>query len=300
MQPCASFAQFYRTCSDSSRRELLMDECIACVDNAVSHIRSAWSGQPRVLVMAGTGLSDCAGFVAEEVSLLYKEIPGFPLATVESHKGRLLCGDVSGTKVLVMQGRFHLYEGYSPWEVTLPIRVARALGADTLVVTNASGGLNPTFKEGSVMVIRDHLNLTGENPLAGPNVDAWGLRFPAMIHAYDTFLADTALAEASNMGIPVCDGVYAGLKGPSLETPAEMRWLKTIGADSVGFSTVMETIAANHAGMKTLGLSMITNINDPDNPEEATVEKVLATAEKAMPGFERLLRQVIGKLGDRA
>ncbi|BCS99072.1 purine nucleoside phosphorylase [Desulfoluna limicola] len=277
-----------------------MDECITRVDHAVSHIKASWPVQPRILLMAGTGLSDCAGFVDEEASFLYEDIPGFPLATVESHKGRLLCGDVSGTKVLVMQGRFHLYEGYSPGEVTLPIRVARALGAGTLIVTNASGGLNPTFKQGSLMVIRDHLNLTGENPLAGPNVDAWGLRFPAMIHAYDTSLADTALSEATNMGIPVCEGVYAGLRGPSLETPAEMRWLKTIGADSVGFSTVMETIAATHAGMKTLGLSMITNINDPDNPEEATVEKVLATADKAMPGLERLLRQVIGKLGDRA
>lgn len=270
-----------------------MDDCVMRVEKAVSYIRSAWPQRPRVLIMAGTGLSDCVGFVSEEASLVYKDIPGFPLATVTSHKGRLLCGDVSGTKVLVMQGRFHLYEGYSPQEVTLPIRVARALGAEILIVTNAAGGLNPTFKEGSIMVIRDHLNLTGENPLAGPNIDAWGIRFPAMIHAYPKNLADTALAQAQKMGIFVCEGVYAGLKGPSLETPAEMRWLKAMGADCVGFSTVMEVIAANHAGMKTLGLSMITNINDPDNPEEATVEKVLATADKAASGLERLLKQII-------
>ncbi|WP_300667833.1 purine-nucleoside phosphorylase [Desulfoluna sp.] len=274
-----------------------MNDDLLRVERAVSYIRSFWPHEPGVLIMAGTGLSDCAGFVSEETSLLYREIPGFPASTVESHKGCLLCGKASGTAVMVMQGRFHLYEGYSPWEVTFPVRVARALGAETLIVTNAAGGLNPSFKEGSLMVIRDHLNLTGENPLVGSNNDAWGLRFPSMIHAYSPPLADMALAEANRMNIPVCDGVYAGLKGPSLETPAEMRWLKTIGADCVGFSTVMETLAATHAGMHTLGLSLITNINDPDNPEEATVEKVLAVAERARPGLEGVLEGVMGRIG---
>jgi len=251
-----------------------------------------------MLIMAGTGLSDCAGFVSEEAVLMYGEIPGFPLSTVESHAGRLLCGDVSGTPVMVMQGRFHLYEGYSPGDVTLPIRVARILGAQTLIVTNAAGGLNPTFKEGRIMVIRDHLNLTGENPLVGPNDNALGLRFPSMTHAYSAHLSLRALDAAKKMEVPVCEGVYAGLKGPSLETPAEMRWLQTIGADCVGFSTVMEVIAANHAGMDTLGLSLITNLNDPDNPEDTSVEKVLAVAEKARPGLEGVLEKVIGKAGE--
>ncbi|VVS93860.1 purine-nucleoside phosphorylase [Desulfoluna spongiiphila] len=276
-----------------------MDESTTRLDRAAEYIRSRWSRKPEILIMAGTGLSDCAGFVSEEASLMYGEIPGFPLSTVESHTGCLLCGDVSGTPVMVMQGRFHLYEGYTAREVTFPIRVARFLGARTLIVTNAAGGLNPTFKEGGIMVIQDHLNLTGENPLVGPNNDDWGLRFPSMIHAYNRDLSDMAFAEARNMGVPVCRGVYGGLKGPSLETPAEMRWLRTIGADCVGFSTVMEVIAATHAGMNTLGLSLITNINDPDNPEEATVEKVLAVAEKARPGFEKVLKQVIGRSGHR-
>lgn len=272
-----------------------MDESTARLTEAAAHIRSRWPKTPDILIMAGTGLSDCTGFVSEEASLMYGEIPGFPLATVESHAGCLLCGDASGTPVMVMQGRFHLYEGYTAREVTFPIRVARALGARTLIVTNAAGGLNPTFKEGSLMVIRDHLNLTGENPLVGPNNDDWGLRFPSMIHAYNRDLSDAAFAMARDLDVPVCQGVYAGLMGPSLETPAEMRWLRTIGADCVGFSTVMEVIAATHAGMSTLGLSLITNINDPDNPEEATVEKVLAVAEKAQPGFEMVLKQVIGQ-----
>lgn len=270
-----------------------MNEDIKRVERAVSSIRACWAREPDVLIMTGTGLSDCAGFVSEEAGLAYGEIPGFPLSTAISHKGRLLCGDVAGTAVVVMQGRFHLYEGYSPREVTFPIRVARALGARTLVVTNAAGGLNPAFGQGDIMVIRDHLNLTGENPLAGPNNDAWGLRFPSMIRAYSKPLAALALGGAGPGHVRMCQGVYAGLKGPSLETPAEMRWLKAMGADCVGFSTVMEVIAATHAGMQTLGLSLITNINDPDHPEETTVEKVLAVAERARPRLEKVLEKVI-------
>ncbi len=274
-----------------------MNEHITRIEWAVSSIRAAWPHSPDLLILAGTGLSDCAGFVTEEVSLLYKDIPGFPEATVASHKGALLCGNLSGIKVMVMQGRFHLYEGYSPMEVTLPIRVARALGAHTLIVTNASGALNLSFPKGGLMVIRDHLNFTGENPLVGAHIDAWGLRFPAMIHTYDRDLSDAALATAHDMGLAVCEGVYAGLKGPSLETPAEMRWLKGSGADCVGFSTVMETIAAHHAGMRILGLSMITNMNDPESPDGATMEEVLSVAERARPGLERLLEAMVRRVG---
>jgi purine-nucleoside phosphorylase len=199
---------------------------------------------------------------------------------------------------MAMQGRFHLYEGYSPAEVTFPIRVMQALGVRRLIVTNAAGGLNPAFRPGDMMLITDHINLPGENPLTGPNVDLWGLRFPDMSQAYDRKLIALAEKAAKTAGIPIRKGVYVGLKGPSMETPAETRFLKSAGAEAVGFSTVHEVIAAVHGGMQVLGISIITNVNDPDRPVPAALEDIIAIARRATPSLEKLLEGIMRHLDD--
>jgi purine-nucleoside phosphorylase len=247
-------------------------------------------------ILTGTGLGDSADSMTQTAAFDYKDIPHFPVSTVQSHKGRLLVGDMGGKTVAVMQGRFHLYEGYSPREVAFPIRVMQELGAKTLIVSNAAGGFNPTFRSGDIMIITDHINLTGENPLIGPNEDAWGLRFPDMIQVYDRGLSALAEQGAESIGIRLHQGVYAGLKGPSLETPAEVRFLKIIGADAVGLSTIQEVIAAVHARMRILGLSIITNVNDPDNPVPTTVEEVIAVANQAAPRLEKIIRYVMERM----
>jgi purine-nucleoside phosphorylase len=251
---------------------------------------------PLIGFLTGTGLSDTLDDLDPLVVFNYSELPNFPVSTVESHKGKLIYGTLSGKPLLMMQGRFHLYEGYSPEEVTFPIRVMQELGVRTLILSNAAGGINLNFSAGDIMIIRDHINLTGKNPLAGSNEAAWGLRFPDMSRVYDPGLIDLAGNIALQYRIPVQTGVYAGLPGPSLETPAETRFLKLIGADAVGFSTVMEAIAGVHAGMKILGISLITNINDPDKPVETTLESVLKTAETSLEPLKRLLTHVISSL----
>ncbi len=256
-------------------------------------IRSNAPTRPIVGILMGTGLGESLSSLEIRATWGYESLPHFPVSTVESHSGRLLAGTLSGKEVIAMQGRFHLYEGYSPQEVTFPIRVMQELGVETLIVTNAAGGLNLSFDSGDIMVIRDHINLTGENPLVGPNEDSWGLRFPHMIEAYDKNLGDAATAAGKRLGMDIREGVYTGLKGPSLETPAEMRYLRRIGGDAVGFSTIMEVIAGRHAGMRVLGLSMVTNINDPDNPEPATLEGVIGAAEKSAPDLDRLIQAAV-------
>jgi purine-nucleoside phosphorylase len=251
---------------------------------------------PLIGFLTGTGLSDTLDGLYPLARFNYSELPNFPVSTVESHRGKLIYGTLSGRPLLMMQGRFHLYEGYSPEEITFPIRVMQELGVRTLILTNAAGGINLNFSAGDIMIIRDHINLTGKNPLAGPNEEAWGIRFPDMSRAYDPGLIDLAQTIALQCRIPVQTGVYAGLLGPSLETPAETRFLKLIGADAVGFSTVMEAVAGVHAGMKILGISLITNINDPDNPMETTLESVLKTAETSLEPLKRLLTGVISSL----
>lgn len=253
---------------------------------------------PRLGLMTGTGLGESAAFINDPVAIPYNEIPHFPVSTVTSHAGRLLFGDVHGYPLMAMQGRFHLYEGYSPAEVTYPIRVMQALGVQNLLATNAAGGLNPEFTAGEIMVISDHLNLTGCNPLVGPNNDDWGDRFPDMSNAYDAQLRATVQRLAGQSGIKLRQGVYAGLLGPSLETPAEIRYLQRIGADAVGLSTVQETIVAVHAGMRVIGLSIITNTHDPDRPEPATVEDIVAVAKKSAPDLEILIRKVVEHLDE--
>ena len=251
---------------------------------------------PEIGLMTGTGLGESTESMVLSASFEYEDIPNFPMSTVESHIGRLLFGSIQNKPVVAMQGRFHLYEGYSPLEVTFPIRVMQELGVRMLILSNAAGGLDPKFKAGDMMIITDHINLTGGNPLVGSNEDRWGLRFPDMIEAYDKRLATLAQNAGKDIGITLQKGVYAGLKGPSLETPAEIRFLRTIGADAVGFSTIQEVIVAVHAGMQVLGLSTITNTHDPDNPAPATVEDIIDIAKAAAPKLEALIKTVIEEL----
>lgn len=251
---------------------------------------------PEIGFLTGTGLGSSTDSIDVGTALDYREIPNFPVSTVESHSGKLLSGTLAGKFIIAMQGRFHLYEGYSPLEVTFPVRVMQELGVKYLVISNASGGINLEFSAGEIMIITDHINLTGKNPLAGPNVDAWGIRFPDMIDVYDAGLATLAGKVAKANGLRVHGGTYAGLLGPSLETPAETRYLQRIGADAVGFSTVMEAIVGVHAGMKILGLATITNINNPDSPEKATVEEIIKTAGTAAAGVDAVLRGVVERI----
>jgi purine-nucleoside phosphorylase len=263
------------------------------VSEAVSYLRSRVKRQAVIGLMTGSGLGESLAAIDVQDTIDYADIPHFPLPTVESHPGRLVSGILSDRQVIAMQGRFHLYEGYSAQEVTFPVRVMQMLGIRTLILTNAAGGLNLSFQPGDIMVIEDHINLTGENPLAGPNIDDWGPRFPDMTAVYDRQLADLAWKTAASNGWEIRKGVYAGLKGPSLETSAETRFLRQIGADAVGFSTVQEAIAAVHAGMRILGLSIITNINDPDHPTPDTEAGIVAVARSASARLSAIMRLVV-------
>lgn len=248
-------------------------------------------------VIAGTGLGESLEALRVEAVFEYRDIPHFPVSTVQSHYGRLLAGELHGRRILAMQGRFHLYEGYCAKEVTFPIRVMQAMGVHTLVLVNAAGGINPVFRAGDIMLITDHINMTGQNPLLGPNVDQWGPRFPDMTGVYDRRLGQAAAEAAERDGFPLQRGVYVGLAGPSLETPAETRHLRQIGGDAVGFSTVMEAIAGVHAGFRILGLSTITNVNDPDRPEPASVEAIIGVAARAAPRHARIIEALARESG---
>ncbi|MFH1155691.1 MAG: purine-nucleoside phosphorylase [Pseudomonadota bacterium] len=252
--------------------------------------------RPRVGFLTGTGLGNSTAAITVTDRFDCRDLPHFPVSTVVSHSGELLLGTLAGCPVVAMKGRIHLYEGYSPLEVTFPIRVMQSLGVRVLIISNASGGLNLSFVKGDIMVIRDHINLTGLNPLTGPNVDAWGERFPDMTRVYDPGLASLAETAATDAGFTVRKGVYAGLAGPSLETPAETRYLGLMGCDAVGFSTVMEAIAGVHAGMKILGMAVITNVNDPARPEKASVPDIIKTAEQAAAKIGTIAAKVIRTL----
>lgn len=248
---------------------------------------------PAAGILTGTGLAEAVAGLKVSATIPYSDIPHFPPPTAPGHHGRLICGALAGKPILAMQGRFHLYEGYTPVQVAFPIRVMQTLGAKTVILLNAAGGLNSSFETGDIMAITDHINLTGRNPLVGPNEAAWGVRFPDMCAVYDTGLIRRAQAAAAQQGSRFQKGVYAGLLGPSLETPAEIRFLKTIGADAVGLSTVLEAIAAAHGGLRILGLSLITNTHDPDQPQPATLEDVLQVAESAAPKLAGLIAGVL-------
>lgn len=273
-----------------------MSESRSRVLEAVDFINARICKPAVAGIVTGTGLGECAATIQVESSLAYAEIPGFPAATAESHPGRLLAGILQGRQVIILQGRLHLYEGYMPAEITFPVRVLQELGVRRLILTNAAGGLNPAFKPGDIMAIADHINLTGTSPLIGPHEDNWGERFPDMSAAYDRNLMDLAQTAARAQGFSLRQGVYAGLMGPSLETPAEVRFLKIIGADAVGFSTVQEAIAAVQARMRILGLSVITNVHDPDRPVAATAAEIIALAREAAPKLGTVIAAVVGGL----
>ncbi len=267
------------------------------VEECASFLRNTLPFSPDIVIQLGTGLGHFGDKITSVINLPYSKIPHFPQSTVSSHKGNLILGYLGDKKVAVLQGRFHFYEGYSTKEVAFPIRVLSLLGAKTLILTNAAGGLNPLFVPGSIMVMRDHLNFLGENPLRGPNVDSWGPRFPDFSTPYHPGLIKIALDSASRCKIKnVISGVYVCIPGPSLETPAETRWLRESGADAVGMSSVPEIIVARHAGMDVLGLSVVSNVNDPDNFEPILLEDIIATAEAMEPKLEQLLVEIAGQL----
>lgn len=263
------------------------------VFEAVAFVREHTSVVPEVAVVLGSGLSHLADAMEVETALPYWKIPHFPVSTVPGHPGRLLLGKLSGKPVVVMQGRFHYYEGYSMQEVTFGIRVMRFLGAGTLIVSNAAGGVNPEFRPGDLMLIRDHINLMPENPLRGPNDESLGPRFPSMHNAYDRDLRSLIRDLARNMDIPLVEGVYVGLQGPNLETPAEYRMVRILGGDAVGMSTVPEVIVANHMGMRVAGFSVITNVPDFESPRETTHEEVMEVAREAGIRLSRLVEELL-------
>jgi purine-nucleoside phosphorylase len=259
-------------------------------------IKNRIKDAPYIGLLTGTGLGESAESMTIDATISYRDIPHFPVPTVKTHIGRMLAGNMSACPVIAMQGRFHLYEGYNPLEVTYPIRVMRQLGVKILILTNASGGLNPEFTAGDIMLITDHINLTGANPLIGPNEDSWGIRFPDMTRAYNQKLIAMAESLAGSVGMHLQKGIYAGLTGPSLETPAEVKFLQTIGAEAVGFSTVQEVIVAVHSGMRVLALSTITNVHDPQRPVPATVEEIIDVAKGTIPLLETILEGVTKKI----
>jgi purine-nucleoside phosphorylase len=247
-------------------------------------------------IILGTGLGGLADRLQDRSSLSYQDLPFFPHSTVESHPGRLIWGILAGKNVLAMQGRFHLYEGYTPEEIGFPIRVLAALGIKILIIANAAGGLDPTFLPGDVMLIIDQINFTGENPLIGPHLETWGPRFPDMSQVYHPGLKKLAEEAAQDKKIPLRRGVYVGLKGPCLETPAETRFLISMGAQAVGMSTIMEAIVAVQSGMRLLGFSVITNVNRPDSMEPASLASIIQTAQTAEPKLERLIEGVLSRI----
>jgi purine-nucleoside phosphorylase len=266
------------------------------VADAVRAVRARTTLEPDVAVILGTGLGALAEEIRAEVTIPYADIPGFVVPTVESHTGRLLVGTLAGRQVAAMQGRFHRYEGYALRDVTFPVRVLRALGARTLVVSNVSGGMHPLWAAGDLVLLADHINLLADNPLIGPNDDRDGPRFPDLTDAYDPALRALARAVALEQQITLREGVYVAVPGPNLETRAEYRMLRAFGADIVGMSTVPEVIVARQVAMRVLGLSIITDLCLPDALEPASVERILAVARAAEPRLAALVRGVVARL----
>jgi purine-nucleoside phosphorylase len=267
------------------------------IREASEAIRARTEIKPRVAITLGTGLGALADEIEAESVISYEDIPDFPVPTVESHSGRLLLGRLSGQPVVAMQGRFHRYEGYSLQQVAFPVRVMRDLGAEILIVSNACGGMNPMWNVGELMLLADHINLLGDNPLIGPNLDELGPRFPDMSEPYDVELQRLAIEVAMEERITLRRGVYVAVPGPNLETRAEYRFLRMIGADVVGMSTVPEVIAATHGGMKVLGISIITDSCLPDALKPASVEEIIRVAGEAEPKLTLLIKNVVARLG---
>ena len=264
---------------------------------AVAAVRGAGGTRPRVGIVLGTGLGGLADSIEVEASMAYEDLPHFPVSTVESHHGKLLLGTLEGVPVVAMQGRFHRYERYTLRQIAFPIRVMKLLGADTLIVSAACGGMNPLWGPGDLVLLDDHINFIGDSPLTGPNLDELGPRFPDMSVPYDTGLQDMAAAVALAAGTPLRRGVYVAVVGPQLETRAEYRMLRAMGADVVGMSTVPEVIAARHMGMRVLAVAVITDQCLPDALEVADVPTIIATARAAEPKLARVVRGVLRGLG---
>lgn len=266
------------------------------IAEAASFIQSQWGETPEVGIILGTGLGGLAEEIQADKTIPYSEIPHFPVSTVESHSGKLLLGKLEGKKVVAMSGRFHLYEGYTAKQVAFPVYVMKLLGVKTLIVSNAAGGLNPQFERGDVMLIEDHINLLGANPLIGPNDERLGVRFPDMLEPYNHELIALAESAALENGMKTQKGVYVSLAGPNFETRAEYRYLRTIGGDAVGMSTVPEVIAAVHAGIKVLGISIITDMCKPDSLEPVSLDIVIDAARNAEAKMVVLVTAFLNKL----
>ncbi|WP_099222286.1 purine-nucleoside phosphorylase [Listeria costaricensis] len=266
------------------------------VNEAVEKIRQSYQGTPKIGLILGSGLGVLADEITDSVKIPYQEIPHFPVSTVEGHAGQFVFGKLEQKEVVAMQGRFHYYEGYAMEEVTFPVRVMKELGVELLLVTNAAGGVNELYHAGDLMLISDHINFTGTNPLIGRNVDHFGPRFPDMSEAYSLRLREQARKIASDLEIPICEGVYAGFSGPTYETPAEIRMMRTLGADAVGMSTVSEVIIARHAGIEVLGISCITNMAAGILDQPLSHEEVIETTDRVQADFLRYVKALIAQM----
>lgn len=264
---------------------------------AVEYLRKELPFVPKTVLVLGSGLGPLADSLESSRSIPYREIPHFPASTAPGHAGRLVAGRLGGVEILAMQGRFHYYEGHPLERIAFPVRVFRALGAERLVLTNAAGGVNKSFEPGDFMLISDHINLTGQNPLIGANDDALGPRFPDLSRAYDPGLRSLARDAAAARGIPLHEGVYAWFTGPSFETPAEIRMARTLGADAVGMSTVPEAIVAVHCGLAVLGISCITNLAAGILDQPISGEEVLEISERRRPEFTALIEEIVARIG---
>ena len=266
------------------------------IQDATKALQARWTGTPKVGIILGTGLGGLAEEIQDAVKIPYPDVPHFPHSTVESHAGRLVCGNLAGKSVMAMEGRFHFYEGYTLQQITFPVRVMKAMGCDVLLVSNACGGMNPQWSKGDIMLIEDHINLLGDNPLIGKNDERLGIRFPDMCHPYDLGLLELAQRIALEEKIVVHKGVFIAVSGPNLETRAEYRFLRQIGADVVGMSTVPEVIVGVHANMRIMGLSVITDMCLPDALAPASLPEIIAVANAAEKKLRVLVRRVVEQI----
>lgn len=266
------------------------------IEETTSYLKANVEIRPKVGIILGTGLGNLATQITGKKEIPYESIPNFPVSTVEGHSGKLIFGKLGEVDVMAMQGRFHYYEGYDMKQVTFPVRVMKAFGIETLLVSNASGGMNPDFEIGDLMIITDHINLFPEHPLRGKNINELGPRFPDMSEAYSVELIDKAKNIAKRNGIKVVEGVYVGTTGPTFETPAEYRYFRVIGGDAVGMSTVPEVIVANHAGMKCFGMSIVTDLGVPGKIVEVTHEEVQEIGNKVQPLMTQIMKELIADI----
>lgn len=271
-----------------------MKDLFSQIQEALDHIRTYTDIKPKVAIVLGTGLGSFVEKIREPIEIPYAQIPHFPVSTVESHAGKLVIGKIGSTEVVVMAGRFHYYEGYSTKEITFPIRVMKAIGAEQIILTNAAGGLNPHFSEGEIVSITDHINMMPEHPLRGPNDDRLGLRFPDMLHVYDTEMKSKFEAIAKSIEVPLKHGIYLGWQGPTLETPAEYKLARILGADVLGMSTVPEVIVAHHAGMRIAVFSIVSNVCFPISKiRVTTLEDVIRVVNTAAKKLDAILEEYL-------